>query len=57
MVEKLKTAGRWLKEALGMHFEATWEASGGVESEFGYLVGARGPQKGDKSPYKIDIRE
>ena len=45
MVENLKMAGRGLKEALGTHFEATWEASGGVEGVGDHLIGALGPPR------------
>ena len=45
VVENSKMAARGLKEALGMHFEATWEALAGVDGELGDLTGALGPPR------------
>ena len=33
LIEELKMAGRWLKEALGRHFDGSWEASKGYGCE------------------------
>ena len=45
VVENSKMAARGLKEALGMHFEATWEASGGGGGVRGNLREALGPTR------------
>ena len=36
-------AGRLLKEALGMHFGGSWEASKGYDHERGKMVRGSGP--------------
>ena len=35
LIEELKMAGRRLKEAVGRHFDGSWQASRGYESEKG----------------------
>ena len=33
LIEELKMAGRWLRQALGRHFGGSWEASKGLTAK------------------------
>ena len=56
MVENSKMAARGLKEALGTHFEASWEASRGHDQFCPYLSGAPAPPRKEINLLIIDIR-
>ena len=43
LIEELKMAGRWLREALGRHFGGSWEASKGYDRERHEIISGSGP--------------
>ena len=45
IIEKLKMVGRLLKEALGRHFDGSWEASRSYGGDWGKMVIGSGPPK------------
>ena len=43
LIEELKMVGRWLREAVGRHFDGSWEASKGYDPEKPEMTRGSGP--------------
>ena len=51
LIEELKMTGRWLREALGRHFDGSWEASRDYDAVRGNMkIGSGRPKSAQMLP-------